>query len=61
VVSNGARGWDGPGPKAVAKKTVVYVANDMRNGGVAHGLKGDDPRMDLSRRRPGLIWGRPQA
>ncbi len=36
--------WDGPtsGPKAVAKKTVVYVAGDMRNGGilgVAHGLK----------------------
>ena len=36
--------WEGPtsGPKAVAKKTVVYVAGDMRNGGilgVAHGLK----------------------
>ena len=36
--------WDGPtsGPKAVAKKTIVYVAGDMRNGGilgVAHGLK----------------------
>jgi ribose transport system substrate-binding protein len=36
--------WDGltSGPKAVAKKTVVYVAGDMRNGGilgVAHGLK----------------------
>ncbi len=35
--------WEGPtsGPKAVAKKTVVYVAGDMRNGGilgVAHGL-----------------------
>ena len=36
--------WDGPtsGPKAVAKKTVVYVAGDMRNGGilgVAQGVK----------------------
>ena len=53
--------WDGPtsGPKAVAKKTVVYVAGDMRNGGilgVAHGLKEAvrRPGMDLSRdRRPG--------
>ncbi|MFI5411798.1 substrate-binding domain-containing protein [Kaistia sp. UC242_56] len=28
--------WDGPttGPKAVGKKTVVYVAGDMRNGGI---------------------------
>jgi len=36
--------WDGPttGPKAVGKKSIVYVAGDMRNGGilgVAHGLK----------------------
>ena len=36
--------WDGPttGPKAVGKKTVVYVAGDMRNGGilgVAQGVK----------------------
>ena len=36
--------WEGPttGPKAVGKKTIVYVAGDMRNGailGVAHGLK----------------------
>jgi ribose transport system substrate-binding protein len=36
--------WDGPtsGPKAESKKTVVYVAGDMRNGGilgVAHGVK----------------------
>ena len=44
--SDGARGQMGrtrpAGPKAVAKKTVVYVAGDMRNGGilgVAHGLK----------------------
>ncbi|MDQ0392870.1 ribose transport system substrate-binding protein [Labrys monachus] len=28
--------WDGPttGPKAVGKKTIVYVAGDMRNGGI---------------------------
>src|SRR4051794_11430633 len=36
--------WDGPttGPKSVGKKTVVYVAGDMRNGGilgVAQGVK----------------------
>ena len=36
--------WDGPtaGPKAVGKKTLVYVAGDMRNGGilgVAQGVK----------------------
>jgi ribose transport system substrate-binding protein len=36
--------WDGPtaGPKAMGKKTIVYVAGDMRNGGilgVAHGVK----------------------
>ncbi len=36
--------WDGPstGPKAVAGKTVVYVAGDMRNGGIqgnADGVK----------------------
>lgn len=36
--------WDGPttGPKAVAGKTVVYVAADLRNGGiqgVADGMK----------------------
>jgi ribose transport system substrate-binding protein len=36
--------WDGPttGPKAVAGKTIVYVAGDMRNGGilgVAQGVK----------------------
>ena len=36
--------WDGPttGPKAVAKKSIVYVAGDMRNGGilgVAQGVK----------------------
>ena len=31
-----ASSWDGPttGPKAVAGKTVVYVAGDMRNGGI---------------------------
>jgi len=39
-----ADNWDGPttGPKAVGKKTIVYVAGDMRNGGilgVAHGVK----------------------
>jgi hypothetical protein len=43
--------WDGPtsGPKAVAKKTVVYVAGDMRNGGilgVAHGLKEASDLLD---------------
>ena len=54
--------WDGPttGPKAVGKKTVVYVAGDMRNGGilgVAQGVEGSgrgaigwDYRDD---RRPG--------
>jgi ribose transport system substrate-binding protein len=28
--------WDGPtsGPKSVGKKTIVYVAGDMRNGGI---------------------------
>lgn len=28
--------WDGPtsGPKSVGKKTVIYVAGDMRNGGI---------------------------
>jgi ribose transport system substrate-binding protein len=36
--------WDGPttGPKSVGKKTLVYVAGDMRNGGilgVATGVK----------------------
>ncbi|WP_413993724.1 substrate-binding domain-containing protein [Labrys okinawensis] len=36
--------WDGPttGPKAVGNKTIVYVAGDMRNGGilgVAQGVK----------------------
>lgn len=36
--------WDGPttGPKSVGKKTIVYVAGDMRNGGilgVAQGVK----------------------
>lgn len=36
--------WDGPtsGPKAVGAKTIVYVAGDMRNGGilgVAQGVK----------------------
>jgi len=36
--------WDGPttGPNAAGKKSIVYVAGDMRNGGilgVAHGLK----------------------
>ena len=36
--------WEGPtsGPKAVAGKTIVYVAGDMRNGGilgVSNGVK----------------------
>ena len=36
--------WEGPttGPKAVSKKSVIYVAGDMRNGGilgVAQGVK----------------------
>jgi ribose transport system substrate-binding protein len=46
VAKAGARAdkWDGPitGPKAAGKKTVVYVAGDMRNGGilgVAQGVK----------------------
>jgi ribose transport system substrate-binding protein len=39
-----ANKWDGPttGPKAVAGKTIVYVAADLRNGGiqgVADGMK----------------------
>ncbi|HEX4766852.1 MAG TPA: substrate-binding domain-containing protein [Lichenihabitans sp.] len=34
--------WDGPttGPKAVGKKLVVYVAGDMRNGGILGVAKG---------------------
>ncbi|MBD9391702.1 substrate-binding domain-containing protein [Acidovorax sp. ACV01] len=34
--------WDGPttGPKAAADKTIVYVASDMRNGGVLGVSKG---------------------
>lgn len=34
--------WDGPttGPKAAANKTVVFVASDMRNGGVLGVSKG---------------------
>lgn len=34
--------WDGPitGPKAAAEKTIVYVASDMRNGGVLGVSKG---------------------
>ncbi len=34
--------WDGPttGPKAVAGKTVVYVAADMRNGGIQEAGEG---------------------
>lgn len=34
--------WDGPttGPKAVADKTIVFVASDMRNGGVLGVSKG---------------------
>lgn len=34
--------WDGPtsGPRAVADKTIVYVASDMRNGGVLGVSKG---------------------
>ena len=34
--------WDGPatGPKAVAGKTVIYVAADMRNGGIQENSEG---------------------
>ena len=34
--------WDGPttGPRAVADKTIVFVASDMRNGGVLGVSKG---------------------
>ena len=34
--------WDGPtsGPKAVGKKLIVYVAGDMRNGGILGVAKG---------------------
>lgn len=34
--------WDGPttGPKAAADKTIVYIASDMRNGGVLGVSKG---------------------
>ena len=37
-----ASSWDGPttGPKAVGKKLVVYVAGDMRNGGILGVAKG---------------------
>ena len=57
--------WEGPDERSQGgcKKTVVYVAGDMRNGGilgVAHGLKEACrcPRLDLSRdRRPGHRLG----
>ncbi len=34
--------WDGPttGPKAVANKTIVFVAGDMKNGGIVGVAKG---------------------
>jgi hypothetical protein len=47
--------WDGPtsGPKAVAKKTVVYVAGDMRNGGIL--------ASRMASRRPPMFWAGPIA
>ncbi len=45
--------WDGPtsGPKGVAGKTVVYVAADLRNGGIQGvGMVQRDPVLHRQRR-----------
>jgi ribose transport system substrate-binding protein len=42
VATMGAAKWDGPtsGPKAAAQRTIVFVAADMKNGGIVGVSKG---------------------